>query len=105
MTRNPLLKTLRLIEILSVHHANSETLGCHLNISTATVKSHLAKARSLGADILSVREIDGWRYELRNGNSVMARVRLWIDLEEKQDLVTYPYPPKWEPAGDQTKLT
>lgn len=86
MTPNPLLQTLRLIETLSRFDANAETLGRQLDASTATVKRYLVEARALGADICSVRMNGGWVYELRNAGAVMARVKQWIDLEEKRDL-------------------
>jgi hypothetical protein len=86
MTTNPLLQTLRLIETLSRFDANAETLGRQLDASPATVKRYLVEARSLGADICSVRINGGWVYELRNAKAVMKRVNQWIDLEEKRDL-------------------
>lgn len=86
MTSNPLLQTLRLIETLAIVDANAETLGRKLDASSATVKRYLVEARSLGADIFSVRINGGWVYELRNADAVMARVKQWIDLEEKRDL-------------------
>lgn len=87
MNVNPLLQTLRLIETLSRFDATSETLGRQLDASPATVKRYLAEARLLGADICSVRLEGGWVYELRNSKAVLKRLRLWIDLEEKRDLV------------------
>jgi biotin operon repressor len=86
MTLNPLLQTLRLVETLSRFDASAETLGRQLDASPATVKRYLVEARALGADICSVRMNGGWVYELRNADAVMARVRQWIDLEEKRDL-------------------
>lgn len=86
MTSNPLLQTLRLIETLSRFDANAETLGRQLDVSPATVKRYVVEARSLGADICSVRMNGGWVYELRNADAVMTRVKQWIYLEEKRDL-------------------
>lgn len=87
MTVNPLLQTLRMIETLSLFDASAETLGRQLDASPATVKRYLVEARALGADICSVRIDGGWVYELRNSKAVLKRLRLWIDLEEKRDLV------------------
>lgn len=88
MSVNPLLQTLRMVETLSRFDASAETLGRQLDASPATVKRYLIEARALGADICSVRMNGGWVYELRNANEVIKRVRLWIDLEEKRDLVS-----------------
>lgn len=87
MTVNPLLQTLRLIDKLSRYYASAETLGRQLDASPATVKRYLLEARVLGADIRSVRMNGGWVYELRNAESVMARVKTWMDLEEKRSLI------------------
>jgi hypothetical protein len=87
MISNPLLQCLRLIETLTRFDANAETLGRQLDASPATVKRYISEARDLGADICSVRMNGGWVYELRNADQVAERLRQWIDLEEKRDLI------------------
>lgn len=86
MSLRPILQILKIIETISRFPASSETIGRQFDISPATVKRHVVEARQIGADIRSVRLGGGWVYELRNPEVVMARVKLWIDLEEKRDL-------------------
>jgi len=86
MIQNPLLQCLRLVETLSRFDASTETLGRQLDCSPVTIKRYINEARTLGADIRSVRLNGGWVYELRNSDLVMTRVRQWIELEEKRDL-------------------
>jgi len=87
MSTNPLLQTLKIIDTLNQQGAcTAATLQTMWNISPSTLKRCIFESRELSADICSVRMNRGWVYELRNADSVMTRVKQWIDLEEKRNL-------------------
>lgn len=87
MSSNALLQVLRTIENLSVHgDCTAATLERMGGFSPATLKRCISEARSMGADIVSVRKGSLWVYTLCNSDVVINRVNQWIELEEKRDL-------------------
>jgi predicted DNA-binding transcriptional regulator YafY len=88
MNESAILQILRLIDTLSRYGlCSADTLTTMHSVSVATLKRQINEARILGADICSVRRGGQWLYELRNADAVMPRVELWIDLEQKRDLL------------------
>lgn len=52
-------------------------------VGDRTIKSYIAQARHLGADIRSTRGQDGYAWSIVNFPEIEDRVLTWIDLEEK----------------------
>lgn len=84
--QNPLLTTLEIIQAIGTESASAAELQTRFGISIATLKRHIGEARLLGADIESARTGNRWMYQLKNNDSVRARVKQWIDLERNRDL-------------------
>jgi biotin operon repressor len=86
MKHNPLLVTLRMIELLTGAPQSAAALAAEFNLSPVGVKRHIGEARLLGAELVSVRAAGTWRYELRNPARVIERTRRWIELENSRDV-------------------
>jgi predicted DNA-binding transcriptional regulator YafY len=83
-----MLKTLEIIDTLNQYGAcSSSTLETMHSVSVATLKRHIQEARSLGADIASLRAGKGWAFELKNGPVVMPLCKKWIELERNRSLI------------------
>lgn len=83
---NSLLTTLEIISVLTRDTASASELQATFGISIATLKRHIAEARSLGADILSIKSGTTWTYVLQNSAQVRTRLNRWIELERTRDL-------------------
>ena len=87
MKHNPLLVTLKTIELLSHGPQSAAALGAAFGLGPASVKRHIGEARVLGAAIRSVRAPGvGWVYELQDAARVIERTRRWIELETARDV-------------------
>jgi predicted DNA-binding transcriptional regulator YafY len=85
---NSLLTTLEIISALTVDSASASELQATFGVSIATLKRHIAEARDLGADILSIKSGKTWTYSLQNSHQVRARLNRWIELERSRDLTS-----------------
>lgn len=82
-----LLKTLRVVKMLSEADATAQALQDSLGVSVATLNRHISDARNMGAQIVAVQTRRAWQYCLKNPDLVMPTVTRWIELEEKRSLV------------------
>ena len=57
-------------------------------VSLATLKRHIAEARHLGAAIESYREGGASYYRLKNWTACKERVNTWINLMEKDNVLS-----------------
>lgn len=84
---SPLLTTLNIISLLCDHsYSSAELQRRNENMSIATLKRHIAEARSLGAKIESIKSGSTWCYHLKNKDAVLTRLNRWIELENSKDL-------------------
>lgn len=88
MTYSPLLQMLYLVRMLNTGPTSANTIAQGLQVSDSSVKRLIAEARSMGAEIRSYRSGEHHLYELRNPAHVMPTTRRWIDLEERQSLLS-----------------
>ena len=83
---NPLLITLEILVTLAKMPTSTSELMTKFGISQAGVKRHIAEARLIGADIVSVKSTGVSRYELRNWPAISRRTEMWAQLERERDL-------------------
>lgn len=84
---NPLLTTLEIVASLAIHSATAAELQAGFGgMSIATLKRHLFEARSLGANIESIKFGKSSCYHLKNKDEIRGRLNRWIELEKTRDL-------------------
>lgn len=82
-----LLVTLNIVIKLSSSNVSVKELACEFSLSVPTIKRHLAEARHLGADIVSVKVGSSSSYRLLNWSQIQKRVITWHALEVGQSFV------------------
>lgn len=83
MAASPLYDVLLTIVATSLSPASARDLASARGVSDRTLKSYIAQARNLGADIVSIKRNGQYYYELRNYDDIKGRLIAWIDLEER----------------------
>ena len=88
-TPSPLLTMLQIIRRLGEDGGHpGDVLAQIEKISIPTLKRHIAEARHMGADIVSVRDTPtkSHVYEVRNWDRISSRVLRWLELESTRNL-------------------
>lgn len=91
-----MLITLKIIKALSTDNQSANKLCVMFNISLATLKRNISEARHLGAKIESYRDGAYSFYRLKNWDKCKQRTEAWIDLIEKETVLTQRSPTKKE---------
>lgn len=85
---SPLHTTLNILALLCDHsYSAAELQRRNGDMSIATLKRHIAEARSLGAKIESLKSGSVWCYHLKNKEQISTRLFRWLELEQSRDLV------------------
>jgi predicted DNA-binding transcriptional regulator YafY len=84
-----LLNTLSALLSLSRFDGSTKELMDHFGCSAVTVKRMISEARRMGANIVSTKQDDGYKYHLSNREEISAVLYNWLaKLQLASEIVT-----------------
>lgn len=89
MDKNPLLTMLRVVDSLNKSDITAADLMLKHGLTGITLKRYIRDAKSMGADIVSVKCDGKSYYHLNNYANIKKILNKWIELEEKRSFIDF----------------